>query len=448
MWKSTVSTIKPKLPLSLGFPARPLIAIFLLLFCSSILTSLEAEESSGPALPGGYGVKIYRVDSALYPFVQVYFRTFDQNIQPLVNLNEMNIGLMIKGRAYDPMKRQYGIQSLRQRQEAIRTVLVLDASKTMAGPPFEAALRAAARFIDSKRPQDEVAVLAIKDTKEGYEVVSQFERDKSALARRLVDLKATGQKTRLYDSIGAAIQMCGLTAQGSVTPGPSNYIVSCAIIVFSDGDDEGSALSREELNARITNLAIPIPIYSLAYSKINSKYFKNLEAISKNSFGIYYLVGESVDRMTPIVEQIQNILQSDYVVTFRSYLPVDGEEHLFKLGVEYPSGSGKYTYESARFEAVEAPRVGEIAQLLTQLDSKIPALPDGNPYFTTPAKQPVVTTPGGAGPSAGTGSTGQAPAGIPAETGSGSRTGATGQAPGGIPPGTIPPAGGGNIPKQ
>lgn len=244
MWKSTVSTIKPKLPLSLGFPARPLIAIFLLLFCSSILTSLEAEESSGPALPGGYGVKIYRVDSALYPFVQVYFRTFDQNIQPLVNLNEMNIGLMIKGRAYDPMKRQYGIQSLRQRQEAIRTVLVLDASKTMAGPPFEAALRAAARFIDSKRPQDEVAVLAIKDTKEGYEVVSQFERDKSALARRLVDLKATGQKTRLYDSIGAAIQMCGLTAQGSVTPGPSNYIVSCAIIVFSDGDDEGSALSR------------------------------------------------------------------------------------------------------------------------------------------------------------------------------------------------------------
>jgi Mg-chelatase subunit ChlD len=115
------------------------------------------------ALPGGYGLKIYRVDYSLYPFIQVYFRTFNQQQQPLINLNVLNIGLMVKGRAYDPMKRQYEIQSIRQRQEATRTVLVLDASKSMRGQPFEAAVRAAGRFIDSKRPQDEVAILSIRD---------------------------------------------------------------------------------------------------------------------------------------------------------------------------------------------------------------------------------------------------------------------------------------------
>lgn len=407
-----------------------------LLLIGFALSAQAADEGAAPGLPGGYGLKIYRVDSALYPFVQVYFRTFDQTMKPLVNLNEMNIGLMIQGRAYDPMKRQYGIQSLRQRQEAIRTVLVLDASQTMKGPPFEAMLSAAARFIDSKRPQDEVAVLAIKDTKEGYELVSQFERDKSALARRLIDLKATGQKTRLYDSIGAAMQLCAMTSQGSVAPSPSNYIVSCNIIVFSDGKDEGSALSREELNARITNLVIPIPIYSLAYSKVGTGYFKNLEAVSKNSFGVYYLIGESVGRMTPVVEEIQNILQSDYVVTFRSYLPVDGEEHLFKLGVEYPSGSGKYTYENARFEAIEPPPVGEIPQLLGQLDRRIPALPDGNPYFTPSGKTPAAI-PGGAGAAA-------PPAGAPAETAPAPGGSALG---GGITPGS-PPASAGEPPKQ
>ena len=57
----------------------------------------------GFAAPGGYGLKIYRVSSDLYPFVQVYFRTFDQQMQPLVNLNYMNIGLMVKGKSYDPM---------------------------------------------------------------------------------------------------------------------------------------------------------------------------------------------------------------------------------------------------------------------------------------------------------------------------------------------------------
>ncbi|MGH8611825.1 MAG: vWA domain-containing protein [Gammaproteobacteria bacterium] len=343
---------------------------------------------AGEALGEGYGLKIYRVDSSLYPFVQVYFRTFDQNKQPLINLNAMNIGLMVKGRAYDPMKRQSGVESILKRQEAIRTVLVLDASKSMAGPPFEAALKAAARFIDSKRPQDEVAVLAIRDTKEGYDRASDFERDPGALGRRLSDVRADGQKTRLYDSIGAAMQLCGMTAQGSVASSLANYIVSCSVVVFSDGGDEGSALSREELNGRITSLAIPVPVYSLAYSKSGSQFFKNLEAISKNSFGIYYLVGETVDRMQQIVEEIQRIVQNDYVVTFRSYVPIDGEEHAFKLGVEYPSGSGKYSYESGRFEALEPPPVAAIQQQIKLLASTITALPDNNPYFATAASAP------------------------------------------------------------
>ncbi|MFH0340840.1 MAG: hypothetical protein ACHBNF_01675, partial [Chromatiales bacterium] len=201
--------------------------------------------------------------------------------------------------------------------------------------------------------------------------------------------QANGTKTRLYDSIGAALQMCGMAAQGSdVAPGPSNYIVSCSIVVFSDGFDEGSALSREELNARITRLDIPIPVYSLAYSHIPKykDYFKNLESISKNSFGIYYLLGDTVDRMQQIVEEILNIILSDYVATFRSYLEVDGEDHNFKLGVEYPSGSGKYTYESSRFEAIEVPPAPALQAIMAQLGQSIPALPAGQlPYFDKPA---------------------------------------------------------------
>lgn len=351
------------------------------------LLSLPAIASAfGGSDPGSYGLKIYRVNSGLYPFVQVYFRTFDQDQQPLVNLNAMNIGLMVKGKAYDPMKRQYQINSIRQRQEATRTVLVLDASKSMGGLPFKAALKAAARYIDSKRSQDEVAILAIRDTKTGYDIVSEFERDPKALGRRLGDVVADGRTTRLYDSIGAAMQMCGMTAQGSITPSPENYIVSCSIVVFSDGHDDDSALSREELNARITALDIPVPIYSLAYSKVSQKHFKNLEALSKNSFGIYYLIGETVDRMQQTVEEIQNILQSDYVVTFRSAVDVDGEEHAIKVGVEYPSGSGKFTYQNARMEAIEPPPVPAILDLLKQLEAGFPPLPEGiTPYYERPA---------------------------------------------------------------
>ncbi len=365
------------------------LAAVILIFTVFLAIPAAAQEG----LPGAYGLKVYMVNPALYPFVQVYFRTFDQNMLPLVNLNERNIGLMVKGRSYDPMKRQYFIQSLRQRQEATRTVIILDASKSMAGFPFEAALRAAARFIDSKRPQDEVAILAIRDTKDGYETVSPFERDPGALARRMADIRCDGKRTRLYDSIAAGLQACGVSSQGSVSPSASNFIVSNSIVVFSDGRDEGSALSRAELNTRISGLPIPVPIYCLAFSRVSPKFFKNLESLSKNSFGKYYLIAEAFDKMQRVVEEIQNIIQSDYVLTFRSYVPIDGEEHSFKVGVEYPSGSGKYKFEGAKFEALEPPPTEQLRQAQIELNAGIPDLRDGNPYMERAMSQPAGMTP-------------------------------------------------------
>lgn len=362
-------------------------AVALLGFAATIFAAGAWAQS---AAPGTYGVKVYRVDSSLYPYVQVYFRTFNEQKQPLVNLNELNIGLMVKGRAYDPMKRQYRVESIRQKQVGTRSVLILDASISMAGPPFEAALRAAARYVDTKRPQDEVAVLAIRDTKEGYYPVSAFERDPAAIARRLADVQVDGKQTRLYDSIAAGMQLCGASSQGSVTPSIDNFIVSCSLVVFSDGWDEGSALSRDDLNGRLTSMPVPIPIYSLAYSKLATEHFKNLEALSKNSFGNYYLVGETYDRMQQIVEEIQNINQSDYVLTYRAYVPVDGETHAMKLGIEYPSGSGKFTYDAGSFEAIEPPPVGGIVEKLKALNQAMPPLPDANPFFVQPGAVPAM----------------------------------------------------------
>lgn len=349
----------------------------------SVLSVPSAAQPPGTSLES-FGLKVFRVESGLYPFVQAYFRTFDQNMRPLVNLNELNIGVMVQGRSYDPAKRQYMVQSIANRDEAVRTTFVLDASKTMAGAPFEEALRAAARFIDSKRAQDQVAIIAVNDSDGGYELVSNFERDPGQLARRLADVRCNANTTRLYDGIAAAMQMSGMVSQGGIQTGDAEYIISSSIVVFSDGKDEGSAISREDLMSRITNLPIPIPIYSLAYSRIDRNHLKNLEALSKNSFGIYYDLGESIERMQRCVEDIQNVLQNDYVVTFRSYLPVDGGKHNLKIGLEYPSRSGKMTYQSAEFEAIEPPPVERILTMQNQFAQYLKPLPDSNPYLTNP----------------------------------------------------------------
>jgi len=366
-----------------------------------VLLGINLRTAAADVVPSksldGYGMKIFRVESGLYPFVQVYFRTFDQDMEPLVNLNERNVGIMVSGRSYDPFKKQYFVQSIRSRQEMIRSILVIDTSATMAGKPFELSLEAASRFIDAKRPQDQVAVIALVDNKDGYELVSNFERDPGTLGRRLADLRATGKTTRLYDGVGYALQIAAGAGPGGTSTGDAAYPASTSIVVFSDGKDEGSSITRNDLMTRITTLNIPVPIYSLAYTKIDPQYLKNLQALSTNTFGKYYHIAEAYETMTRTVEKIQNILQSDYVITFRSYLPIDGKKYILKIGVEYPSNSGNMRYETGEFETIEPPAFQRILEAQHALNEALPSLNDGNPYlanpFTSGLNVPSATTP-------------------------------------------------------
>ena len=330
----------------------------------------------------GYGMKIFKIESGLYPFVQVYLRTFDQNMDPLVNLNERNLGIMVAGRSYDIGKRQYAVQSIRHREEMIRSILVLDTSKTMLGTPFDSALTAVTRFIYNKRPQDQVAIVALADNVDGYELVSNFERDSATLIQRLADVHATGKTTQLYDAIAYAMQLSAGVGVGGTNIHDADYAASTSIVVFSDGKDEGSAVTRSDLMTRITNMSIPTPIYSLAYTKIAPTHLKNLRALSKNSFGKYYHIEKAYETMTRSVEDIQHILQSDYVIAFRAYLPVDGEEHRLKIGIEYPSNSGQIRYQTSTFEALAPPPMPKILQVQKTFDAYFPVLPESNPYMS------------------------------------------------------------------
>lgn len=346
----------------------------------------------------GYAFKIYYVNYGFYPIVQAYVRTWNEEREPLTNVNYANIGLMVKGLSYDPKKIspgfQYAIQSLSERSEGVRTVLVLDCSKSMAGKPFADAQTALLRYIEAKRTNDQVAVVAIRDTDDGYQLVSNFETNPTPLYQRVQDIQCDGERTRLYDSVAAAMELCATATQN--TGGNADLSVLSTIVVLSDGNDEGSAISREELTGRIGQLSVPIPVYSLAYAKGDREYFRNLEAISKASFGRYW-THEASQELSATVQKVHAINKGDYVVTFRSYVPVDGEKHSFKIGLRYPSGTGAFQYEGAEFEAIDSPAKYEptLAAQWKVVQATYPELPEG-PHMEKESSVPLapMTTPG------------------------------------------------------
>lgn len=371
---------------------RPIAAelIILGLVLAAVLAANIGHAGTGPVGGKGYGLKIFRVESGLYPFVQVYMRTFDQNMNPLVNLNELNIGVMVEGRAYDPRKKQYLIQPLRSREEATRSILVLETSKAFKGADFEAMIRAAARFIDAKRPQDQVALITLDNSVEGYSVLSNFDRDPGLLGRRLADVQPRSDKTRLYDGVAAAMQMAG-TAVGGDSSSDVEYIVSTSIIVLGSGRDDDSAISRSDLMTRISNLKIPAPIYALDFTGQGNKDQRNLQALCTNAFGKYYPIGGAHEAITRSIEDIQNIMQGDYVLTFRAYIPVDGNRHNVKVGVEYPTGSGIMYYDSSSFETIEPPTFPKILEAQQKLDKVLPILGKDDALYLKNPFAPVAT---------------------------------------------------------
>ena len=337
-------------------------SLILSLFLLTVVLGLPDAAAQAPLGNEQYTFKIYAVNSAFYPIIQVYLRTFDQNREPLPNINYANIGLQVKGRNYDPLlidpqskRPMYDIEPLGSRtREGFRTVIVLDCSLSMKGQPFVDAQNALLKYVEAKRPTDQIAVIAIRDKAEGYELVSGFQKDPTILYQLIQDVPCDGQKTRLYDSVAAAMELCATASQGGFNNTDPEYAVLNTILVLSDGKDEEGAISKEELMARIGQLPIPIPIYSLAYSNADKSSFRNLEALSKGSFGRYW-THEDSKQFGATVQRIHQINRSDYVLTFRSMVPIDGNMHAFNVAISWPAKTGRAVFDRGEFEAMESP---------------------------------------------------------------------------------------------
>lgn len=354
--------------------------LFFMIGCAEHSSSVQAEmkqDDFSSFNVGTYGLKIYNVNSAFYPFVMVYFRTMDIKKNPLVNLTPFNMGLMVEGKAYDHYKKQFYIETLKDRTEGIRTTFIIDCSASMWGQSFSNAITALNSYIKLKAPSDEIAVIAITND---IEIISPFTKDKQKLELLVRDLKPTGSSTRLYDAIARAIQM-SYTAPASISTDGTEYTVLHNIVALTDGIDTGSLVSHETVLNKLLASPRPIPIYALGYSSdARALNLSKLMLLTEASYGRFWTINDG-SMLTRIMDEIISINRHDYVLTFRSYLPVDGKKHNLKVMVNY---EGRVHFDSQDFETMEVPLFSDqMRRAKMSLDRRIPLLGDNNPYLSS-----------------------------------------------------------------
>lgn len=156
-------------------------------------------------------------------------------------------------------------------------VFVFDKSGSMSGRPLAEAKVGAKAFLDILHPRDEVTLIFFDG--KVYPPIGPKKLEgngKQELVSRIDSVIADG-KTALYDATAEAYVIAQTRAQAA--PGTIH-----AVVVMTDGNDEGSRLTYNELVSRFGTEDAPVKVFTIAYGdQVDSKVLEQIADAAKGS---------------------------------------------------------------------------------------------------------------------------------------------------------------------
>jgi tight adherence protein B len=192
-----------------------------------------------------------------------------------------------------------GVQSAGAAAEGeFATVLVIDASRSMAGSPIKEAMRAARAFSDRRSPGHELAVVTFNRK---VEVALPLTSDAGQISEALASEPKLGPSTHVQDAVAAGVRMLD---QAGVTAG--------SVVLLSDGADNGSAASLADVTALARGAGVRVFAVGL-----RSKDF-DPTALHRLAIDGTFANAARPRQLAPIFERFGDILASDYLLRYTS----------------------------------------------------------------------------------------------------------------------------------
>lgn len=149
-------------------------------------------------------------------------------------------------------------------------LFVLDTSGSVKGSPLEGIKRSAAEFVGLMGPNDLAGIMTFNDT---IEMVQPFTSEKGRLRQEIAKIRTHGRWTLLFDALIKAVEVIReKDREGKF------------LILFSDGKDEGSRASLQDVIRMIRRSGVSI--VCVGYSKVEKKYLETLRTIASQTGGI------------------------------------------------------------------------------------------------------------------------------------------------------------------
>ena len=292
-------------------PERPLAALLVAALFS--VAAARAQDAQNLA--------IRHLDQVPSPQVQVrsYFVVADAGGEPLERLTSEQVSATL-GEETMSLDR---LRWLPGTNEGIRFVILVDVSKSISIAQFDEIRAAVGGWIETSRENDQAAIIAFGDESS---LVADFTRDRESLLERLATLGPTDSRTVLHDALRQALEL-GQRRDPDLPFYP-------ALIVLTDGRDEGSGLVLDDIVAAVDDN--PAPIYTIGYSRLREpdreRYLSALRRLASRSGGEFFEAG--TDSIESAYRRIRRAVEQVWVADFScADCTADGSERRFQLTV-------------------------------------------------------------------------------------------------------------------
>lgn len=253
-------------------------------------------------------VGLQRIDIRKMPDVEVFFTVVDQEHRALLGLAPSDLNVTLDGAPQRPLQ----LASALSAGEHLAVALLFDRSGSMTSG-LDAAKDAARDVLSRMSESDKVAVIAFDDR---ATVQAPLSSDRAAAAAAIQSI-ARGRNTALYDAIAVALETLSSATTRRV-----------AIVVFSDGKDTRSQVSRQDVTARARERGVPVYVLGLPVESDAGA----LRVLTDETGG-RLLEAKSAADVRSLYQRVADQLENQYILRFRLAPGGEGRWHTLAVGL-------------------------------------------------------------------------------------------------------------------
>lgn len=270
-------------------------------------------------------LNIIDINTASDGNLQMIVSAISEKGRPIKGLSPANFQIFVDGNEITDFVTQ-PVSS----NNPLSVILSIDVSGSMRGEPIEMAKQSALTFIEQLNPDDFVSIMIFGS---GVRFLTDFTRNRYELRRHIEGISAGDSLTWLYQATNEATSKA-LTAPGA----------RVAVILLSDGKDEGSPLMQNDVIERVRQTTPPF--FTIGFGQnAEIEYLRRISALSK---GYFFLTPQPSD-FPWIYDMVLKQLQNQYLIKFYISKPNGNYNCILKLkhlGIEtYARKKFSYDYK-------------------------------------------------------------------------------------------------------